>query len=278
MGSIPVAIRPGEHACCRLPCEEDRELLVTSFVRHGLSRGRKVVLFDAGDDVDAFASRLAGSDDDIAKALARGQLEIKSAREAYIPDGAFDAERMLATARSERERALAAGYRAASFTGDMRWRLTDPPGCEQLAEYEQRLAEILGDEAIMLLCQYDDAVRAEVTAAHDVDVAPELAPIGRCGYLAAALTGSGSRVRLAGELDFEAAATVAAVIDERGDAPICLDLADLEYVDVAGLRALRGSKRHPIAIATPSDAVQRLVGLLGWDTDPGVQFQPECAA
>jgi anti-anti-sigma factor len=213
---------------------------VTSFVRHGLSRRRKVLLLHATDDVDAFALRLAdGDDDDIATALDSGQL----------------------------------GYRGTSFTGDMSWRLTDPPGCEQLGEYEQCLAEILGDDAVVLLCQYDDGARADVTAAHDVDVASELAPIGRCGYLAAAFTGAGRTVRLARELDFEAAATVAAVIDERRAAPICLDLADLDFVDVAGLRALRGTNGHPVTISSASDAVRRLIALVGWDSDPAVELR-----
>ena len=85
-------------------------------------------------------------------------------------------------------------------------------------------------------------------------------------------------MRLAGELDVEAAAAIAAVIDERCDGPICLVLADLAFVDVAGLRALRGTKHHPITIAAPSGAVLRLIDLLGWDADSGVELRPACAA
>ena len=102
----------------------------------------------------------------------------------------------------------------------------------------------------------------------------ELAPTGRGGYLTAAVTGTECVVRLTGELDAETAATVAALIDERCDGPIRLNLAELEFADVAGLRALRGSKSHPIAIVAPSEAVLRLVGILGWDSDPDVIVQP----
>lgn len=99
-------------------------------------------------------------------------------------------------------------------------------------------------------------------------------PTGTCNYLETAVTRREHVVRLTGELDVEAAASVAAVIDERCDGPICLDLADLDFVDVAGLRALRGTKQHPITIAAPSDSVLRLVGLLGWDSDPAVELRP----
>jgi anti-anti-sigma factor len=102
----------------------------------------------------------------------------------------------------------------------------------------------------------------------------ELAPIGRGGYLAAARVGAEPTLRLSGELDAETAATVAAVIDERYDGRISLDLTDLEFVDVAGLRALRGTQDRPIAIVAPSDAVQRLIGMLGWDSDPDVLVRP----
>ena len=107
----------------------------------------------------------------------------------------------------------------------------------------------------------------------------ELAPLGRWGALTADLARPENVVRLAGELDAEAAAAVAVIIDERGDdEPIRLDLAELEFVDVAGLRALRGTANHPITITAPSDAVLRLVDLLGWDSDPGVDVRLECAA
>jgi anti-anti-sigma factor len=102
----------------------------------------------------------------------------------------------------------------------------------------------------------------------------EPAPIGRGGYLAADLVGPEPTLRLSGQLDAETAASVAAVIDERYDGRISLDLSGLEFVDVAGLRALRGTNARPIAIVAPSDAVRRLVGMLGWDSDPDVLVPP----
>jgi anti-anti-sigma factor len=105
------------------------------------------------------------------------------------------------------------------------------------------------------------------------DLAPLEPPNAPCGYLETAVSRPEHVVRLTGELDVEAAATVAAVIDKRCGGPVCLDLAELEFVDVAGLRALRGTKEHPIAIAAPSDAVLRVIKLLGWDSDPGVELR-----
>jgi hypothetical protein len=36
------------------------------------------------------------------------------------------------------------------------------------------------------------------------------------------------------------------------------------------MRALRGRKGQEMTIAAASESVRRLVGLLGWDTDPAV--------
>jgi hypothetical protein len=48
--------------------------------------------------------------------------------------------------------------------------------------------------------------------------------------------------------------------------------ADLAYVDVAGMRALRGRKGQRLTIIPASDAVRRLLALLAWDTDPAIEL------
>jgi hypothetical protein len=54
---------------------------------------------------------------------------------------------------------------------------------------------------------------------------------------------------------------------------LALDLADLHYVDVVGMRELRGQPgERSIAIVAASEAVRRLSDLMGWDTDPEVAW------
>jgi anti-anti-sigma regulatory factor len=62
------------------------------------------------------------------------------------------------------------------------------------------------------------------------------------------------------------------VLHEHFVGPLRLDLADLSYVDVAGMRALRGRKGQRLIISPVSDAVRRLLPLLAWDTDPDVEL------
>src|SRR3954464_6059733 len=104
-------VRPGEHACSRFENRDDGERIAAAYVLDGIATGHKIVyLCDL--DMAAFTARLASRDHRIQRALATGQLEIRPAREAYIPDGRFEVERTLEIVHEERTRALAEGFPA----------------------------------------------------------------------------------------------------------------------------------------------------------------------
>jgi ABC-type transporter Mla MlaB component len=273
---VAVTVRPGEHACCHFAHADDRKRLAVAFVHDGLVRGDKVVYLADADDVAPAVARLARLDAGFEPAMARGQLEVLSAGDAYIPDGRFEPDRMLARVREEHARALHEGYLGLSVTGEMPTAVTEVPGGEQLGAYEEQLARGL-DASCSILCQYDHGsfgpgVLSSVVDAHEIDASPELAAIGRDGELAAARDRRRDALRLSGELDFGCAQTLSDVLDAHFHGPLRLDLADLSYVDVAGMRALRGRRGQPLTIAPASNAVRRLLALLAWDTDPGIEL------
>jgi anti-anti-sigma regulatory factor len=274
-----VAIRPGEHACCRFAHADDRRRLALAFVRAGLDRGRRVVYLSDENDTARFLADLAASDDRADEALERGQLEVRPAQDEYFPDGTFDPERMSAGLRDEHARALADGYPGLSMAGDMSWALGLVPGLDQLlAAYEHEIATTMeADATAAFLCIYDHGrfgagTLAELVECHGVDVSPELAQVGRVGYLSAARVLPGPILRLCGELDFGCAEAVGRTLDAHYHGTLQLDLADLHYVDVTGLRALRGRSGQPLTITSASRPVRKLFELLGWDTDPGIEI------
>jgi anti-anti-sigma regulatory factor len=278
-----VTVRPGEHACCHFAHADDRERLAVAFVRDRLRRGDKVVYFFDSADRPRLVSQLERADPGFEPAMARGQFEARSARDAYLPDGRFEADRMLTRLRYENERARADGYSGLSVTGEVPGALCESPGREQLKIYEARLAidhrqhTQPDPSSYSILCQYDHgrfgpAILSDLVEAHEIDASPELAAIGRDGDLAAARDRGRDALRLAGELDFGCAQTVSDVLDAHFHGPLRLDLADLTYVDVAGMRALRGRKGQRLTISRSSDAVRRLLELLAWDTDPGIEL------
>jgi len=271
-----VAIRPGEHACCRFAHAEDRHRLALAFVRAALDRGHKVAYRNGEEDATRFVADLAASDDRVNDALERGQLEVRRADAMYTPDGTFDPARMSKALREEHARALADGYPALSIAGDMSWALA--PGLHPLVAYEHEIALAMeADGTWVILCIYDHGrfaagTLAELIDAHGVDISPELAEVGRVGYFAASLVLPGPTLRLAGELDFACADALAGVLDAHYHGTLRLDLADLGYVDVAGLRALRGKRGQRLTITSASQPMRRLLVLLGWDTDPGIEI------
>ena len=274
---LAVPVRPGEHACCHFAHADDRERLAVAFVRDRLRRGDKVVYLFDGDDAVALVSRLQRLDAEFEPAMARGQFEVRHAGDAYIPDGRFDPDRMVALIRDEYDRARAEGYPGLSMAGEIPDAVFGLPGADKLGAYEARLASDLDEASCSLLCQYDGArsgrlLPPEALAAHEVEASPELAPIGRDGDLAAARDRNRGALRLAGELDFGCAQTVSDVLDEHFDGPLRLDLADLSYVDVAGMRALRRRKGQRLIIRPASEAVRQLLALMAWDTDPDVEL------
>jgi ABC-type transporter Mla MlaB component len=233
------------------------------------------------DDSTRFVADLAATDDRVDEALERGQLEVRSAPDAYIPDGTFDPELMRDGLREEHAKALADGYAGLSMAGDMSWALELPPVMDQLLPYEHGVTTAM-EADVAFLCIYDHGrfaagTLAEVAEAHEVDIAPELAQVGRVGYLAASHVLPGPTLRLSGELDFGCATALAEVLDGHHHGTLRLDLADLRYVDVAGLRALRGKKGERMAITAASQPVKSLLALLGWDTDPGIEIAEAAA-
>jgi ABC-type transporter Mla MlaB component len=278
-GSAVVPVRPGEHACARFAESGDGERLAAGFVCDGLRRGHKVVYLSDRDDVAGHVSRLSAVDAQIEPAIARGQLEFRPARDLCAdPDGTFDGDRAVRLAREEHARALAEGYAGLSLTGEMSWVLCCAQRDEdQLAECERRFGEEPPDPTRVLLCQYDHGrvgtgAMADVAAAHVVDVSPELAALSRDGGPGAALVRAGGTLRLSGELDFGCALAVADVLDAHFHGPLRMDLADISFADVSGMRALRGRKGQDLTIAGASAPVLRLVALLGWDTDPSIRL------
>ena len=272
---VAFAARPGEHACCRFASAEDRRLLTIALVRDAVRRHNKIVYLCPNGVEDAIAS-LARLDDIVMEALQSGQMEVRPAHPAHLPDCVFDAERMLVSLRGEHERARSEGYAGLSITGDMSWALANPAGHEALGEYEQALSSVYRDAEPVLVCQYDPSQGrpgsiSDLLAVHDVDFSPELAPLAREDQFSAARVMPEGTLRLVGELDFGCAPALANVLAAHFHGQLRLDLGDLTYVDVTGMRALRGRKGQPLRITAASDQVRRLAELLAWDTDPGVE-------
>jgi ABC-type transporter Mla MlaB component len=261
-------IRPGEHACCRFGSASDRGRVVASVVGHVLRRGDRAVYLHDRLDADELISDLANADEAVGTALERGQLVVCAPR-IHAVEGTFDIDSMLGWCSDERDRSVADGYEGVTLIVEFGASIAD---AQALRDYEQRL-DALTNPTTAILCIYERGAPSSPAAPwHEVDLAPELAPVGRERRLEAAYLRSGA-LRLAGELDYDAVPVLTDALPARRHGSLALDLADLDFVDVAGMRGLRGRPGdRSIAIVAASAAVRGLSDLMGWDTDPGVAW------
>jgi hypothetical protein len=131
------------HICAFFHSREEEYRVLLPFIREGFDRGDKA--FHIVDprlmDDHLHCMREAGIDTEAA--LQTGQLTVKRWQEAYLQDGHFDQDRMLALI----DRVLSAGVaeksRLIRLVAHMEWALEDFPGVNDLVEYETRLNFIL---------------------------------------------------------------------------------------------------------------------------------------
>jgi hypothetical protein len=131
------------HICAffHSPDEEYRVLL--PFIREGIERGEKAFhIVDPRLRSDHFR-RLRDAGIDADAAAERGQLVVKRWEDAYLRDGHFDQDRMLALIEEVLSSGPAEGYSLTRLVAHMEWALEDFPGVNDLVEYETRLNFVL---------------------------------------------------------------------------------------------------------------------------------------
>ncbi|HIE27180.1 TPA: PAS domain S-box protein [Candidatus Poribacteria bacterium] len=146
---------PGEHLCCIYETEEEHRAVLTPFLRQGLTQSEKIIYIMDVRTAETILSYLRDDGLKVEPYLANGQLSILTCDDAYMREGVFDPDRMIALLRTETERALVEGYSALRVTGEMTWALRGLPGSERLIEYEAKLNEFFPGSKCLALCQYD---------------------------------------------------------------------------------------------------------------------------
>ena len=131
------------HVCAVFhnPAEEYRVLL--PFIKDGFERGEKAFHIVDPKLREEHLERLRSAGVDVAKAEQSGRLELRNWADAYLRDGHFDQNRMLALIEEVLEGGKQQGFPLTRLVAHMEWALEDRPGVDDLVEYETRLNYIL---------------------------------------------------------------------------------------------------------------------------------------
>lgn len=131
------------HVCAffHTPDEEYRVLL--PFIKEGIKKKQKA--FHIVDPLmrEDHLERLRSAGIDTDGTQTSGQLEVKRWEDAYLRDGHFDQDAMLALIEEVLQSGPEQGFPLTRLVAHMEWALEDRPGVNDLVEYETRLNYVL---------------------------------------------------------------------------------------------------------------------------------------
>jgi anti-anti-sigma factor len=236
------SLGPHDHACWTYGSDEEYRAGIASYVGAGLVREERVVVLSARDRPPA--DHLAAAGIPVAAAVHSGQLVLGIAEDEYLADGRFDADDRLRRLAVAHGAALDDGFTGLRVAAEVSWLLDHPSALDTWPAYEVRADVLAAAMQVTGVCAYDgrrwpDHELALLESLHGVTVRAGSPPPERATgfHLYGQRDGS---IRLHGELDATHGEDVRLLLDaaaESSSAPV-LDLAGLDFVDVAGARAI----------------------------------------
>lgn len=259
--------RSADHLCWVHDDDESFDTAVRAFLAGGLARGERLLC--VGGRAIAALDGAAGDLGDLAALTAGRVLETMTVAEVHAEAGPLVVDRQRAFYAAATEQALADGFRGLRVVADLSRLATDPGLRDALVRWEHAADELMASGSGMsAMCAYRSdlppAVLGEVLAVHPLGNGPDhLSPY--------RLFFDEDRVVLAGSVDTCTAGRLAAVLAGTPTGPAAvLDLGGLEFVDVAGCRALAGwagalrDRGVHLEIRGASALLQRMWRILGF--------------
>jgi len=143
------------HVCAFFVNEEEEYRVLMPFMKHGFECGDKAVHIVNPEQQQEHLQRLSEVGVDTAASLKSGQLEIQSNTEAYLRDGHFDKDRMLAAFAE-----IASGVNASSkfplsrIVCRMDWVSHDRSRIADVIEFESRVNDLWSQSDDAVICTY----------------------------------------------------------------------------------------------------------------------------
>jgi hypothetical protein len=155
---IPFAgsqIEQPRHVCAffNSPDEEYRVLL--PFIKDGFQCGDKAIHIVNRDKRQDHLQRLTAAGIDTAVAEQSGQLEIRTDTDVYLPEGRFDADRMISAFEQLVSDDSTGGFPLRRICCRMDWAVESGSHVDDVIEFESRVNEIWLRHEDAVICTYD---------------------------------------------------------------------------------------------------------------------------
>jgi MEDS: MEthanogen/methylotroph, DcmR Sensory domain len=138
------------HVCAFFRRKDEEYRVLLPFIKEGFEQGDRAFHIVDPRHRQEHLQRLRDAGIDVAQAERNGQLEVRRWEDAYLRDGHFDQNRMLALIQEVLTEGKTRGFPLTRLVANMEWALEDRPGVHDIIEYEARLNYVLP--------KYDDAV------------------------------------------------------------------------------------------------------------------------
>jgi hypothetical protein len=254
------------------PC--DLDAAAARFLQGGLARGERLLVVGEGmiETLHRDTLPFGGTD----ALVATGGLQILDLTIAYDSAAPFVPEQQLAFYESATRQALDDGFTGLRVAAEVSALAADPDSRAALVRWEHLADDLMArGSRFTAMCAYrsdlDSEALGEVASVHPLVRAPEGVPPFRVFH-------DENRVVLAGSVDTFTAARLGRVLAESPAArpATVLDLGLLDFVDVAGCRALArwaAGLEEPLQVTGASVLVRRMWPLLGLDELAPVVFE-----
>jgi hypothetical protein len=143
------------HACAFFHNDDQFYKVLLPFIREGFDAGDRAVHILDPAKRDRHMETLSNAGIDAKRSEETRQLEVRKWEEAYLRDGRFEQERMLALIQEVLEDGRRKEFPMTRLVANMEWALEDRPGVADLVEYESRLNYILPNYDDTVVCTYD---------------------------------------------------------------------------------------------------------------------------
>jgi anti-anti-sigma regulatory factor len=236
-----------DHACLTFGESEELFDLTAAFVRDGLAAGLKVLwVTEAGPHLAA--GELGRRGVAVEAAMATGQMTATGCEGGLLSGQAFRADAAVGWLAGELASSWNQGFPGLRVALDMGWALRPVAGIEELPEFEEGIAAALEGSTAAVLCQYDRERFDPVTLASVAGF--HTRAVAAATYYADALLRicrqyAPPGIRIAGELDFQAAEPLGLALAEaiRLGGDIVLNMSALAFVDARCTLAIADAAR-----------------------------------
>jgi hypothetical protein len=143
------------HICAFFHSADEEYRVVLPFIKDGFECGHKALHIVNPKLRDNHRRRLASAGIDVPTAEQSGQFELRNWADAYLRDGRFDQDRMLALIPELLEGGRQQGFALTRMVAHMEWALEKQPGVDDLVEYEARVNYIWPRHKDAVICVYD---------------------------------------------------------------------------------------------------------------------------